>query len=100
MFTYTQYFNGDCTHRQYYAQFVSDTLKSSVLNTIGLPALEKCRGQKWMNGIKLELWEKCFGVNVALMVECGDGESIGGRVCVAKEAARQILEGNCRELYG
>lgn len=91
--TYTreQYMNNECTHRQYYAQFVTDKTKERVkialgdkLNTTKDPA---------MNDIPLQIWDTMLLVyNADVMDAANDYLTLGGKVCILKEAARQLKE--------
>ncbi len=93
-FTRQKYLNGECTHAEYYGQFVStDTtdLISDIFSKEKLLATYK--EDKNFNGIPLVVWD---GIAVRLWVSqkltrAGDTSTLSGRVCIAKEAARQII---------
>lgn len=96
MITRAEYLNNECNHRQYYSQFVSKYVKIIVSNLIGVDKLRQSK-DPYFNDIPLSLWDmcgKCFnsGTITKQMRSCGDYTTVAGLVCIAKEAARQILE--------
>ena len=94
MFSRQQYMNGECSHSQYYSQFVTGSVKSAVLCSIGKDAIVKSRNPHF-NDIPLVKWDRLsFTVSSQKMKEVGDYLTLAGIVCIAKEAARQIKEGN------
>ena len=91
MFTRQQYLDNECTHSQYYGQFVNDYTKRMVLSFIGLDAIKRST-DPYFNDIQLHNWDviaPTFNYTSKLK-ECGDGFSLATGVCIAKEAARQI----------
>lgn len=94
-FTRKQYLNNDCTHREYYSQFVTDGYKNAIKSFIGLENLMQSK-DKNLNDIPLNKWDNApltTGVNQK-MLELGDYLTLAGKVCIAKEAARQIISEN------
>ena len=93
MFTRKQYINKECTHEQYYGQFVTDGTKARVLSGIGLDALKKSNDPHF-NDIPLHEWDglvaNCPGS--AAFSKAGDYYTLAGGICLLKEAARQVLE--------
>ena len=93
MFTRKQYMNKECTHRQYYGQFVNAGTKARVLSGIGLDKLQNSTNPDF-NDIPLEYWDKlvhsCPGS--ADFSKAGDYYTLAGGICLLKEAARQVLE--------
>ncbi len=83
MFTYEEYINKKCSHREYYAQFVSKRLQGLVALHIGRSRIlaSNC---KHFNDIPLKLWDN--------MRPCISAASLGEAVCILKEAAQQIRE--------
>lgn len=77
-----QMLNNECTHRQYYAQFVNEGTKHTVLTYIGKEAIMNSTDEH-LNDIPLSKWD-----NLQISI----GGSFSHTVCVAKEAARQIQE--------
>jgi len=93
MKTRLQYLAGECTHREYYAQFVTDKVKSNVIRYIGRINIETSN-DKSFNDIPLRKWAN-IGIPVDIvdaLKEAGDGYSLAGAVCINKEAAKQIRE--------
>lgn len=96
-FSRSDYMRGLCSHRQYYAQFVTPYIKGSVRDVIGLDRLMSSTDEH-LNDIPLHRWDRLSGaLRVVLSIpnEYGDGKryySLGGGVCILKEAARQIIE--------
>ena len=92
MKTRKQYINKECTHREYYAQFVTEDTKRAVLYVIGKDKLLSSKDEH-LNDIGLKTWDSIgvFGVGAKLK-ECGDYLTLAGAVCINKEAARQIIE--------
>lgn len=100
MYTRKDYLNKKCTHRQYYAQFVNGYIKQSVLRQIGKKALLNSK-DKHLNDIALSRWDNFYpwllqgetGKNF-LKISGQKGYSLSDTVCIAKEAAQQIIEQN------
>jgi len=94
MYTHEDYLNKVCTHRQYYAQFVTQGQKNRVLNQIGLDKLLKSEDEH-LNDIPLKQWDN-IGLSMVpanLLKEHGDSYTLAVSVCINKEAAKQIIEG-------
>lgn len=92
-FTRKEYMDHKCTHREYYGQYVSDSLKARVKDDIGLKRLIKSKDE-YLNDIPLKLWDNIpmpYSVQDA-MKKNGDFLTQAGIVCIAKEAARQVIE--------
>lgn len=81
-------------HREYYAQFVDDSIRAMVTSHFGLSRLVGSRDRSF-NDIELKLWDGLhLGSKVhALLKERGDHMTMSGSVCILKEAARQVVEG-------
>ena len=98
MFTREQYLAKECTHREYWAQFVTDSIVRTIANAFGDSLINS--KDPHFNDIPLERWDRLANfykehiarVNKAL----GNGHvySLSDGVCMLKEAARQIVEGN------
>ena len=98
MFTRQDYMNSPledraATHRKYYAQFVNARTIAFVANWIGEDALRNSKDGHF-NDIQLQQWDAMKGIlpMAARMEPYGDYLTLGGIVCIAKEAARQWLE--------
>lgn len=97
MYTRKDYLNKKCTHREYYSQFVTHQIRDIARFSFGVQRLkEEFLKDENLNGIPLGFWDRAtngFSCNKAMM-EHGDYSTISGKVCVLKEAARQIIEGD------
>lgn len=92
MFTRTQYLDRECSHREYYAQFVTDRSKRIVQSCIGIEKLKNSTDE-YFNDIPLKTWDVLpIAYNRQAMESCGDYLTLAGHVCIMKEAARQVLE--------
>jgi hypothetical protein len=93
-FTRAQRLANECTHEQYYNQFVNDVIINRVKQYIGkdniIAALATDKG---LNSIPLAKWDgvanNLYNVS-AKMKEAGDYLTLAGGVCIAKAAARII----------
>ena len=101
MKTRKQYMGGECSHEEYYSQFVTDGILDMVEQSIGRDAIKAASWDKHFNSIPLGRWDCLAGrVNACAaqkLRECGDGLSLAGGVCIAKAAARMIAEGKAVE---
>jgi hypothetical protein len=96
MFTRNDYLEGKCSHREYYAQFVTETTKSALLAHTTVKALQSSNDKKNLSDFSLVFWDSLhlpYGT-ITKMKEAGDCYSMASNVCIFKEAARQILEEN------
>lgn len=80
-------------HRKYFAQFVNEVTIRQVEMAIGVDDI-KASTAKYMNDIPIQRWHNLAGMlHLARKPkELGEVNSLAVRVCVAKEAARQIKE--------
>jgi len=112
MKTYKQYMNKECTHREYYSQFVDNSTRRKVLNAFSLDRIKKHIAADdcfHTDRIKLEKWDRLSGFDVSgSKVRFLGGDFVGNRknwekagnkmfslsdcVCILKEAAKQITE--------
>jgi len=77
-------------HREYYAQYVTDAIVSHVGTAIGQKLLRST--DEHFNDIPLRRWDDIgWGMRPDFKAY-GDSDSLAGRVCIVKEAARQWLE--------
>jgi hypothetical protein len=97
--------NSSDLHRQYYEQFITDQTRIWVIDNIGLEKLRKSKDEyfndlgyehTYSNALRTStwIWDNA-PVNVNKMRECGecsDYPSLCVRTCVAKHAARILLE--------
>jgi|GEM_PF-2169034 len=82
-------------HRKYYGQFVTPGTKARVLSAFGLPALLACESGN-LNEIPLAKWDAIVPrlPGSGGFAAAGDWYSLSTGVCLAKEAALQIIESN------
>lgn len=92
-YTRQQYMSHECSHRDYYGQFVTEQVKSRVLRVIGKESIQASTDEH-LNDIPLRLWDALGPVGNSAQWEAteGDWPSMAGRVCIYKEAAKQLLE--------
>lgn len=96
MVTRSQYMNKEISYNEYYAQFVTESLKKFVLSHFGKEKLEKHLAADDMfheDHIKLEKWNDLYGICHSLVSqkkikEAGEGFAPATSVCILKEAAR------------
>jgi hypothetical protein len=94
MVTRQDYMSGKATHEEYYSQFVTPEIKGIVLHTVGLKTLLKSTDEH-LNDIPIKIWDNMyFPFNMAEMNKVGDYLTLAGKVCILKEAARQLIEEN------
>lgn len=83
-------------HRRYHAQFVNPSVIARVVAHIGAHNLRASRDPHF-NDIPLSRWDgvaRNLGPLAVSFASLGDFATIAGLVCVAKEAARQFVEGS------
>lgn len=96
-FTRSERLNNECTHDQYYSQFVTDSIKNIVRDRFGIKQLKSAfNDDKSFNSIPLikgdALAELLKYENVGhKMRELGDYPTLAGLVCVLKYAARHLI---------
>lgn len=95
-FTRKQYLDGDCTHSQYYSQFVDVAMKSRVLIRFGIDKIKAAFAEdEHLNNIPIAYWDglavpfTAYAANAMRLA--GDYPTLAGGVCIAKEAARQLI---------
>lgn len=93
MFTREDYMDDKCTHRQYWAQFVTAETRARVLAAFGRERLVNTEDQRHFNSIPLKEWDR-IGVSMVrgTMEKHGDYLTQSGEICILKEAAKQIIE--------
>jgi len=91
MNTRKQYLNNECTHFEYYSQFVNDLTKGAISRNIGLEKLLKST-DKHFNDINLKIWDSMpIYLETGEMEKYGDHFSLSGRVFIGKTAARMLV---------
>jgi hypothetical protein len=99
MKTREQYLNKECTHSEYYAQFVNKSVKERVESRIGKAAILTSTNEHF-NDIPLAKWDNIYSMHslhfemANKLKEVGDYPTLAGLVCITKEAARQIKAEN------
>ena len=95
MFTRNQYINKECSHKEYYEQFVTDIVLKYVVESIGSKAILNST-DKHLNDIPLIMWDRLYLVDAVARVHnitgYKGGVSLSDQVCVAKAAARMHQE--------
>ena len=93
MFTRQQYLNRECTHREYYAQFVGPWVVETVRRHIKLESLLESEDEYFNDTTTLAMWDRIpLQLSRGEMERHGDYLTGAGKVCILKEAARQIVE--------
>jgi hypothetical protein len=100
MFTRHDYvFDKKCSHDEYYAQFVTESVKRLVLSNWSASAIKKSfTVDKNFNNLPLAQWDRLadsLSMNHDLMRKLAqangtEGTSLSDRVCTLKRAARMI----------
>jgi len=93
-FTRKQRLADECTHREYYAQFIDKGMKELVVRTFG-DKLQNSQDEHF-NDINLDSWDALLPFTTRkarAMKDAGDWLTMAGSVCMLKEAARQVVEG-------
>jgi hypothetical protein len=100
MYNRKDFLDKKISFRTYYAQFVTEEIKDSVRSTFGKEKLTQAIAiDEHLNNIPLREWDHVgfyFKYSVILrkkLKDAGDWFSDAGMVCILKEAARQIIEG-------
>ena len=85
--------DGPAAHRRYFGQFVTNGTKHRVLSHIGLERLMQSTDPH-LNDIPLALWDRLTPQlpGSGGFAKAGDYYTLANGVCLAKEAARQIVE--------
>ena len=65
MYTEKNYLDGDCTHGQFYAQFVTPEHKLKVIQHVGLSTLLASTDEH-LNDIPLKIWDQIKAPSVRL----------------------------------
>lgn len=95
MKTRAQYLAGECSHREYYAQFVTPEIRKQVLARFPLKRLCQTSDQEHLNSIPLSGWDglaySMEGIAAPLRL-ADDFPTLCSRVCILKEAAKQLIE--------
>ena len=86
------YLDGNATHQEYYAQFVTPDMLNLVERTFGKKALQDAFDKgAHLNAIPFAKWDALAPYVSADMKPMGDYRTLAGCVCILKAAARQII---------
>ena len=92
-FTRAQYMSNECTHAEYYAQYVTQSLIDQLVARLGkakIVAHVRANDMSHPHHIPLQKWDNLTHLTYADFKRYGDAPSVAGRVCILKAAARQI----------
>lgn len=78
-------------HQKYYGQLVTEGIKRVVKTAIGMERL-LASTDPHLNDIPLKKWDDLYLPNIPSMKPLGDYLTLAGKVCIAKEATRQLIE--------
>jgi hypothetical protein len=99
MYTREDYMRRRCSHEEYYGQYVNNSIRMSARNLVCQYKVTRLQYEKdpHLNFIPLGRWEcVILGSNRPLVAKSlqdrGDFLSPAVEICIAKEAARQVLE--------
>jgi hypothetical protein len=115
MITRKEYLDNTDLHREYYAQFVTPSIRLAVKQEFGIEALLNST-DPYFNDIFLAKWDRlglAIGmlINYKLLEETGEttfsietpigrkyyGPTAASKVCILKEAARQLVQQYLKE---
>ncbi len=94
-FTRAQYMAKECSHAEYYGQFITPAIRSRVASVIGAKRIAASKDEH-LNDIALASWDSLsqypeFRTPLrTALATAGDHLSLSGVVCVAKVAARTL----------
>lgn len=106
MFTRKQYLDKQCTHREFWAQFVTNGMREMVRQRITLERLQRSSNEYFNDVTKLQDWD-CMKDATFRMLDMKKwrelqypeyigltsvGWSLSDNICILKEAARQIVD--------
>lgn len=110
LFTHKDYMDKKCSHREYFAQFVTNGTLNAVSRSIGKDRIVASTDPHF-NDIPLRKWDALTGYgnrniygtisggfhatlpcNYNRIKEAGEWATAATLVCIAKEAARQLKE--------
>lgn len=90
MNTRIQYLARECTHDEYYGQFVTQEVFGILLSTFGRDCIVQSTDPHF-NDIPLRIWDSLPGLHsMSDLKDAGDYLTLAGKVCIYKAAARQI----------
>jgi len=95
LFTRAQRLNNECTHEQYYSQFVNEYILKTVNSRLSKDKIKAALQKgKNLNSIPLSTWDSIarnlYDVSSKMKL-AGDYLTLSGGVCIAKQAARMLV---------
>lgn len=84
--------NSECSHSEYYSQFINSEIIGMVEKFIGVDLILKSE-DPYFNDISLGKWDRLASYVHADFKSYGDSRSLSGCVCILKEAASYIKDG-------
>lgn len=95
MYTRKQYINGECSHHEYYSQFVTDAVLERIKTSIGVETILESKDEH-LNDIPLRRWDNIrvmfYPCVSAIIKEANEGFAPATNVCIGKTAARILAE--------
>lgn len=86
------YMSNKVSHQEYYRQFVTPFVMDLVKSRIGIDRIRASKDPN-LNDIPLKMWDDMHPiVSPNRLQEAGDGLSLSSTVCIAKQAAKMLLE--------
>lgn len=98
MFSRKQHMNGECSHREYYAQFAGIFMEAVAGKFKPEFLRSRLAEDEHLNNIPLSYWDMLSAGYKSEYAKINEGLngsrcwSLAGGVCAAKEAAKQIAE--------
>ncbi len=105
VFTRKQYMDKKVTHQEFYSQFVTEATKRFILRDLTVEQIKEAlaSGDEHLNEIKIPYnnmgrstsgrwWWDDAPINTTLVKEAGDNLSQSTHTCVAKVAARMLVD--------
>ena len=86
--------NGECTHREYYGQYVTARHKNHLTDRISETRIIMSKDEH-LNDIPLKEWDNLpvfTGFGQKKLEENGDSLTLSTKVCIYKETAKQIID--------
>lgn len=91
-YTRKQYMNDECSHHEYYSQFVTGNTLNTVAERIGIERIKSSTCERFSD-ISLKEWDDLpLIANGNLLSEAGENRSLSTFVCINKSAARILKE--------
>ena len=100
MKTRKQYLNRECSHEEFYSQFVTESIKEAVGARVGIDRIKQSKDHH-LNDIPLIVWDRLTFIKGMIDRDLWRRArehanpktypwSLSDQVCIAKQAAREI----------